>query len=298
MAVLNDYEFELAGFVFGAHTSDVTVEKWSPAAVSYRTSDVDNSQRDGRRMGRDYRNAGTWSFDLSTDRDDIVGSLEALARARRAWNGDSVRDTPSAVVELRYAVAGRTRKVFGRPRRFSAPPENLALQGYIPITADFELTDPRHFGDDQQEIEITAVPSAVGGLVTPLVTPLTTLASSVPRISGIVVGGDVATDLIVEIDGPMTNAYLLIGDIRVDLKGNLDAGRTIRIDARPWVNAATFVNPDGSFAGSAAGLLARTTKLKALQQLEPGTHPVTFGGIDATGTARARVLWTPAYESI
>lgn len=292
MTELAEHEFELGGFVFGIHTEHVTVESWDTGTTGMRTSDLDNALRDGVSVDRDYIEPPTWSFDLSTDREDTAGALESLSLVRRAWRADSIRRVPRAVAELRFHLGGRTRKVFGRPRRFSAPPSNRILGGYIPITADFRLVDDRTFDDAEQSFEITATASAVGGLVTPLVTPLTTIESSVPRVSAITVGGEVATDLIVEVDGPISSAYLIIGDVRYDFVGSIGPDDTVVVDSRPWVRSVTYAT-----GGSAAGKLARTTKLETLV-IEPGTHPVTFGGIDATGTARARVRWTPAYPTI
>src|SRR5699024_5748114 len=114
---------------------------------------------------------------------------------------------PGHVMSLRYEIAGRWRRVVGRPRRFreSSSPSTRAA-GLIDITCTFQLSDPRSFSADPSgEVSLTLVPESSGGLVAPLVSPLTTTRRGGVRAGVVDNPGDAPSPVVVTFYGPVAN---------------------------------------------------------------------------------------------
>ena len=294
MAELQDHQFELLGVPFGIDC-EVTVEDegFNPGTATWRVQDSELPLEDGMQFGLDRLSPPVWTWNLSTDRASEAEALASLERLATAWRADAVRGTPGAVTPLRYRLAGRDRRVYGRPRRWASPLSNRILDGYIPITADFATVDGVFYDDNEQTFNIGTVPATTGGFTFPLTFPMSTIRSGGFRQSNFRVGGSFPTWLVVEITGEIADPYIVIDqNQRIGLNGQLSADTPITLDGRPWVRAA--LRPDGS---SASGMLNRTTRLANLK-VAPGSHEVTFGGIDPSGGAIARLSWRNAYSSI
>lgn len=293
MADLLDHQFELDGVPFGIGCS-VTVENegWDTGTADWRTQDEDLPQEDGRLFGQDRLTPPTWAWDLSTDMQDEAGALAALDQIATAWRGDAYRNVPGAVGVLRYRLAGRTRRVYGRPRRFSPSLSNRMLGGYIPITADFALADGVPYDDIEQSITISTVPASTHGFKTPFIFPLSTMRSNGYRQSDFRVGGSFPTWLKVEIHGEIINPVIIIDNAyRIPLRGTIAPDASVILDGRPWVRTA--VRNDGV---AVPGMLTRGARLANLK-LRPGQHSVALDGI-TPGNATARLSWRSAYSSL
>lgn len=294
MADLLNNQWELDGVVFGQDAEIDTEAEVTPSTYGLRTQDSPSPVGDATMFGRDLIEPDVWGFKLFTNVEDEQNALRLRSTLAKVWRADDVRKTPGAVKVLRYRMAGRTRRVYGRPRRFDAPLDNRMFSGLIAITCDFKLASELFFDDVEQNIPVRASQStSSGGFLVPFTVPLTLSSSLTPRATTFTVGGELPTPGIFDFKGPSTDAALEIdGAMRVQLTGTVPVGVTVTVDARPWV--MSIYRDDG--AGT-AGLLNRRTRLPRLL-LEPGAHEVTYSAYDPTGASGGAVRWHDAYPSV
>ena len=265
---------------FTAGASDVVVQ------------DAQRAQRDGIIVGRDYLGAAVWAFDIDTRAGGEAGAAAADASLHKEWNNPAIRTNPNITVPLSYQMAGRWRRVYGRPGKYAGINGNtMTKRGIGRITCDFRVTDPLHYDDAETSVVLTIVTATTGGLMAPLAAPLSTVRSSAPRAGTVKNTGDAATALKVTFHGPITNPWVRsTAGMEVGLIGTLAYDQTVTVD--PLSGAVTR-----NGGTSAAGMLTRKTRMSTTV-LQPGTTELTFGGTDPTGTATATLAWRNAYTSI
>lgn len=294
MAVLNDGEFELDGYGFGGESHPIVVQPggFDPGTSALRLQDNDNAVSDGLSMGRDTKTPPLWGFTLMTNQYSASDALDALEDFAAQWDSPVVRSTPGAVQTMRYNIGGRTRRVYGRARRFAQTVTAGLWSGTSGAVADFQLTDGRYYDDELRQQSVGIVPASTGGLSGTLTGPISTSAGGARQ--GVIpdVGGRVPTPIIATITGPITNPYIATPEWEVRLNLTLAYDQSVTIDARPWRNSV--LRNDGA---SLAGALTRNSRLDKAR-LSPGSTELTFGGSDATGTARCSVAWRPAFPSL
>lgn len=293
MADLKDFQFELDGYAFGLDLPVLLTDGgFSPGTAEWRTQDQEVAQGDGTTFGRDFLSGPSWTWELGTDREDPVSALQTLNSFARVWRADPRRVKPGSVSTLRYRVGGRTRQVYGRPRRFAAAPANAILSGWIPITCDFACADALHYSDVEESTSVAITTSNSGGLRAPLKEPLSTVTQGAETVSGIMVSGDAPTWATVEFTGPVSRPYVDVGDWHCGLTGSLADGETVVIDSRPW--ARTVLRDDGA---SLAGRLDRRSYLDSML-LAPGIYPIVYGGGSSVATSTATIRWRSAFYAL
>lgn len=287
MAELFEKQFELGGVVFGAG-APVEIISWTPGTPAARTQDVDNPVGDGIRMGRDTRGSATWTFSMYTNAESEEEAWETLAALAAAWDADEVRQEAGEVVPLRYCLAGQTRVIYGRPRRWSIVPTNMSLSGRIDIEADFATVDHRIYDDVLHTLPVTLTPplEVDAGFLVPFTPPFTTSAGSSQRESQVTIGGTVPTPIMVTFSGG-SNVAVRIGGWTAALVDPVLTTDPVTVDGRPWVRAATYMS------GASARVSPRVTKISKMW-LPPGTHEVVFTGTDPAGSASVLVSWRNA----
>lgn len=287
----NDSWFDLDGYQFGKG-KDVFVQSLDPGEADWTTQDAENAVADGQRFGRDFLRGPEWTFGCGVDATDAESALTVLREFAKAWRNRAHRQTPGTFSTLRYNVAGRTRRVYGRPRSLTYPPDQTMWQGYIPVTAKFQTVDPLHYADAQQSQSVTLVSTSTGGWVWPAVFPISTIGGG--QRQGIIAetGTDVEAPVIVTFNGPIDNPWVECQDWRIELTSTLAYDQSVVIDTRPWVN--TVLRNDGA---SLAGDLTRKSNLRDAR-LSAGGAELIFGGNDTTRTATCKVTWRPAFETL
>lgn len=280
------------GVLFGGRSGSLIVTGFDPGAKEIRGGDNPRPNRDGVSPGRDFLGAATWGFEISTNRDDLVGARESAASLQAVWQGAGVRLAPGVKVPLSYEVGGVWRRVYGRPGAFAGiKPDVLATLGVGKIVCDFKVQDPLHYDDAETSVTLTIVPASTGGLVAPLVAPLTTVGSGAARAGFVNNTGDAPTPLKVTFHGPVIAPWVRSPDgWEVGLTGSLAYDESITIDPL----AGTVTRQDGAPVN---GRLTRKTRLSGTL-LQPGVTELTFGGTDLTGTATADLSWRNAHTSI
>jgi hypothetical protein len=298
---LADYQFEILpsedatdGFVFGIGAAvSLNDGGFDPGEDDGFNQDQDNSRRGVKAFGRDVAGAKTWVWESHTDQEDAASALDVLDDMSAAWKPYQAQE-PGWTTAVRYRLAGRYRRVYGRPRRYSAPPSNLILNGMVPVTHDFQCVDSYTYDDVESSAVIPYASAAVGGGFTlPATFPITTQPSEGNGAQQITVGGNARAYPIVRFNGPWTNPVMDAGDWTLRWKGTVPAAGWVEIDTRPW--KLTVLDQDGA---SVVGGLERQTWLEDCWFAPRSTPMMLLGGSAPTGDATATVRWRNTWTSI
>lgn len=290
-----DYQFviETAPWVPFGVGQPIVVEKFSPGGFTVRNQDKEAPASDAMLFGIDRKTPGVWAWDMWTDAHTPADAENLVDSLAEVWDSYTYRATPQVVLPLRYTVGGRTRRVYGRPRRFDSPPDNIQI-GRVPISADFQLAEAVTYDDLEQSVTVGIGTTKVTGrgFTCPFRLPLYLLATQT-RTEQVAVGGSAPTWLSVDIHGPVSAPWVQVGSLRWNLTGGVANGETLTLSGRSWdlgVRSSTGVYKPS--------LLDPRSRLSQLRVPARTTYPVTFGGYDGTGTARAVVRWRNAYRSL
>lgn len=299
MSELDDMQFELLptttaqdGQVFGIGAK-VSIDDagFDPGEDDWEVEDEMNPRRGGTAFGRDILAGPTWGFALHVNESDVATAKATLGEFKTAWRALSIRQRPGTVLPLRYQLDQEVRRVYGRPRRFAAPPDNKILSGYIPITADFQCADSFTYDDAEQVQTLQLNVGSEGGFIFPATFPFQTLPTGL-NVSSMVVGGDAPTYPVIRITGPVTNPLIETDDWTLTLDMSIALGDYVEIDLRPWAMTA-LLNGDSSVAGQ----LGRRQYL-ADMALQPGPTVVVYRGSGGSGFSTCSIRWRNAWNSI
>lgn len=299
MIELEDYQFslipdanQLDEIPFGLDLPiEVEEDGFDPGGPEWVTQDGTNPITGATRFGIDQVTGGAWTFDMFVNSQEDSDALESLSSLADAWIHSPAAKIPGRVAALRYQLAGRTRRVFGRPRRWSAPLNNSLINGMILVTAEFKLVDPLFYDDAESSVTIPFVEDSVGGLILPVMMPA---VSAPPGLANgnIFVGGNHEAYPIIRFVGPIVNPSLAWGNRKLQLETTIDEGGWIEIDTQPW--QLSIKRNDGA---SVPGVLARRQYLEDMT-LPTGPQQLTFRGFSETGTAQCVVRWRGANSSL
>lgn len=301
MTVLADHQFEILpsvdaadGFVFGIGAAvSLNEDGFDPGEADWLTQDSKNTRRGVTGFGRDVVGAKTWLWESHTDQADEAAAVAVLEDFSAAWQPDAARE-PGWVTAVRYSLAGRTRRVYGRPRRFAAPPTNLILSGFVPVTHDFQCVDSYTY-DDVESSAVIPYASAVTGGGFSFVTsfPIVTQPSDGNGGGQLSVGGNARAYPIIRFHGPWTNPVLKTANWTLAWKGAIPASGWIEIDCRPW--GLTVLDQDGA---SVVGGLDRKVWLEDCWFAPKSQPTITLSGSAPGGSASATIRWRNTWTSI
>lgn len=296
---LAEHQFEIlptvdadAGVVFGIG-ADVSLDEngFRPGGTDWLTQDSENIGRGTTGFGRDVLLGPTWAWDLFVNAEDVPTATAALGRLSTAWRAQAIRDIPGAVLPIRYTLAGRTRRIYGRPRRFDAPPNNRILSGFVPVQADFKCVDAYTYDDAEDSISLSLSATSQGGFVFPAVFPTETLPVGT-QVDQAVVGGDAPTHPVFRFFGPVSTPRIVGPGWTLTLNTSIADGQWIEVDTRPWNLGVR--RSDGMLL---PGILGRRQWLSDIR-FEPGRHDLVLDGASGSGGASATVAWRSAWNSI
>lgn len=288
MAVLQDGDFELGGYLFsGSRRRPLYVQGFNIEPGRSRIQDVLNPMAPELLQGRDVRTPPLWRFGFRVGHGGAAATLADLAKLTAAWNALSA--VPGAESVLRYAVAGRTRLVYGRAREMFPDYSQVYDLGRVVSTGDFQTRDVWFYDDALQSVAVGLVPSSTGGLKSPLRAPLSTAAGS-QRQGSVVVGGDAPAPVELVFKGPVTNPVASSTGWQVGLDTTIAYDQTVTVNTR----TGTVLRNDGA---SLAGVLTRRTYLPEAR-MRPGARELIFAGTDPTGTATCTMRWRNTYQSL
>lgn len=292
---LADYQFVIdttPEVPFGVGQA-IAVEKFDPGGFGIRDQDKPAPISDAMLFGIDRHTPPVWTWNMWTDAytpGDALGLVDLLGQV---WEADATRGAAGRVMALRYTVAGRTRRVYGRPRRFTPVPA-LIQHGRMAIVADFQLAEKASYDELEESVTVQVAAATVTGrgFKFPVKFPLFTATTPAPRTGQAVVRGTAPTWLAVAVTGPVSNPWVQIGDQRYALTGAIPTGETITLSGRSWDQGV--LSSTGVYKPQMLDPRSRLSQLR----FNPGLYSVSFGGFDSTGTARATVRWRNAYRSM
>lgn len=302
MTVLDDYQFEILpsaeaneGFVFGVGAPvSVNGEGFDPGENDWLNQDTQNTRRGIQAFGRDVLGSKTWTWASHTDVEYAEDALELLEDFSAAWMPEALVSEPGALTAVRYALAGRTRRVFGRPRRFAAPPTNMIIGGFVPIDHDFQCVDSFTYDDVESQV-LLPYASAVGGGGFRLASafPLETSPSVGTGSGQASVGGNARAYPIIRFNGPWTNPKIVTDEWSLEWTGTVPVNGWIEIDCRPWA----LTVKDQSGASRVSGLNRRTW-LEDCWFAAKSQPQISLFGSDASGNAGCLVRWRNTWTSL
>lgn len=288
MAVLNDGDFELDGFVFSGHRDTaVYVRTFSPGAAVTRAQDAVNPVGENMFFGRDHRTPGQWAFGLRINEGDFAGAIREFGILAASWQ-TTARTTPGAQSVLRYKRAGENRRVYGRARNLTPDLQYAYVAGIVDAEVAFDPSDCWHYADAPRSLALSLIPGNARGLIAPLIAPLTTIAGGTRQ--GVIedAGGDGPAPYWVTFKGPITNPVARVSGQEIGLLATLAYDQSVTVDTR----LMTARRNDGA---NMAGALTRRTRLIEAR-INPGPAEITFTGTDATGTSSCTVSWRPVFH--
>lgn len=304
--ITDDFHFELLpevdatdGAPFGIGL-DIGLDDggFAPGSTDWGVQDSENAQNGSTGFGRDRLLGPTWSWQLHTNRTDDAEALASKRSFEAAWHWLHGRDIPGKVTALRFQLDGEQRRIYGRPRRFDAPPDNRILGGMIPISCDFKCVDGFVYDDVMtnvsmqlgQTIEDEGIDSG-GGFIFPVDFPAETLPAT-NRQSQIVVSGDAPAYPIIRFtanSSALVNPGFVTDGWRLDLDYTIPAGQYVEVDTRPWMMTALLNGNAG--VGGKIGRRQRLDKMR----FEPGRFEGKFVG-SSTGVATCDVRWAATWN--
>lgn len=295
MALTADMHMELAGLEMGPGKL-VDVTSIDTGSATIRSQDVDAVTGDYRIFGRDQKTPPTFTIEGFINAPNMDAALDALDELETVWDAAETRQEAGAVLPLRYRLNGRERVVYGRPRRFAAPPMQglLMTRGRIDFTAEFELAESLSYSATLQTVEVgvNSTENSGGGFQFPVRFPYQMLQEEEARSYEVTVAGRKPTWIEITFKGPVSNPWVQIGDLRWQLNGGIAYDGWVRVSGWPWDQVV--VDHTGKYL---PGMLEARARLADLR-LPPGNHQVLHGGVDVTGSARALIAWRHAYTSI
>lgn len=284
-------DFELGGYLIG-RDHPVFASDFQPGSIGERLQDEPHPQDDVRMFGRDFLDPPTWSFEFKVTQPDGAtpdsGVLAELEKVQRVWRTAVDSRKPEAVTYLRYMIGGRIRRVYGRPRNFTADPSQNIEDGLITATAQFALRDAYTYADELSQVEIGLRQGATGYATLPGTWPLQTVVTAERDGVFFVDSSAAVPPEDVTFYGPISNPTLkLDNNWTISYLGTIPYDGWVRIDPRK----RTVKDQSGN---SRAGLLSRKTSITELI-IPPGNQGLQFSGLDLTATSRAVIRWRPAY---
>lgn len=254
-----------------------------------RSSDAALPREDGVAFGPDYTQGKTITFECNVLTNGPAEQSDTLNRLQAAWDYPGFRATFADYAILKSRMAGRTRRCYGRPRRFAEIDGDLAHLGYSGAIFDFATYDGKFYDDAETVLPLTLNPTSTGGLQGPLTDPLT-IANSGQRYGEVNLRGQ-HTWAVATFHGPVLNPRLDFGDFTIGLDYDIAEGKSVSIDPRPW-HRGVF----GSDGENLSGRLTYDTPPMRDLKLKPGQYLVAYEGVDPTGTSRCNLAWRTAHS--
>lgn len=284
---LADGQFAIGDTVWGDHTA-LIIEDGEMPLPEVRDEDAVNALGHGGVPGRDRLGMATWSWEVATDAQNGREALDLFDRLAHEWR-KPLQMEPGDLMELRYRIFGRSRRVYGRPRRIAPPKPNfLTSLGQGRGGMDFVLHDPFTYDDTEHSLILDRLAPIADGTVLPAQIPFVVGTMPGEQWGAIDVGGTAPASFTVTFVGPVVNPSLEGANFLIALDTTLDVGQTVTVDTRVGTIKESGQN--------VRGMLRRGSRLRA--RLQPVTQTVSFKGTDSTNTSRAVLSWRPAYHSI
>lgn len=290
MAALLADQFELLadgaadGLLFGTRsTGYMTLSVPSIEPNDAGGAEYARSREDGVQYGEEWEGAKAATFDVGVFADMFPGAGEslrgagadALDRFESTWRDPRWRNRFGAYAVLRSNIGGRTRRCYGRPRRFAATEDAMAKRGYSSFLCDFSVMDGKWYDDDEQMVA-TAPAGAAGG----------------QRQTSLTVGGTRDAWPVVTLTAgsdDLQSPTVTIGPLSMTLAHRFFAGEKVTLDPRPW-SRQFILNDNRSLPTGGLAPVGATPNLRDWH-LPTGFHLATLTAEALPTNATLTVSW-------
>ncbi|MGW0033081.1 hypothetical protein ACWDXD_25100 [Streptomyces sp. NPDC003314] len=307
--------FSGADFTFGTvRTGCYLTDPYEITLGDADVGDMALPRNDGIRFGRDRRAANRITFELGVDAVDAAATrvgrhgagLSKLSAFAQAWDAEALRLQYGHSASLSTTQGGRSRRFYGRPRKWAAAGSPLTRQGFTPVVAEFQCVDDTAYDDVEQNERVPLTwfqkPGGIGGPISgPVFYPpgsrnpeswYPPMPEQPPtrRPGDVVNRGTKPTWPVITVYGQITNPVVTLQNrwsVTLDL--SLKAGEKLTIDTRPWIATVTR----GS--ASVAGLMRRGSPRLDQMRMPPGRCVFDLDGKGAPN-AYMTVAWRDAYS--
>ncbi|MFI1182478.1 phage distal tail protein [Streptomyces sp. NPDC020799] len=293
---LTDWQLDMGGVLLGYGTSIPIAEIEGLGRPDGRGELTDQPGADGVWPAPDWYSGRKIRIDCAIKTPgDPAAARALLARLQAAADDPAVRTVGGAVMPLRIKWPGApVRVLFGRLRKLD-PEWAKAASGWVPLDLEFVATDPRFYGDSEQQVQLRLGWLSAGGFTAPVTAPI--------RVSGGDTGGqrrpgwmtnegNLPAWPVITVYGPCANPRITQVSSGQSLQLNvvLSDGQWARIDTRPGQRHVTRNN-------GGTVLLTPDSDLDAFG-IPPGRSEVRWTAADPTGTSRLTVTWRDAYKAL
>jgi len=242
-----------------------------------------NVRSDGQRFGPGYRVGQTITLEVEA-LPDTRPLAEVWDELLSVWRSDEIREDPNQYATL-TSDTGLT--AYGHAVDID-PSLQYRLFGIGRAELTFSAVDDLWYGDEEITL-ISLAPTFTGGLPVPAEVPFVLGGGTGASDHLVNIGGSAQAGIVYELHGPIQNPWINIAGIgRVNLTVSLAYDQTLTLDTRHWRSGIR--RGDAAYPGALAANGLRLSDLR----LSPGSHLVTFGGYDPSGTSQLRVRVWPA----
>lgn len=294
---LKEGQWQIGSVVFGRYTK-MPVENVEVGAYGSQVGDIQLSQTDEVRFGRDFFAPGTLTFtmailnnrilpnmaviDLSggvtfpPDVENMFSAQPMLESLCFEWRADDIRTLFGYTKVLKYCKFGIQKRLYGRPRKMALNVFNTRNE-FVPVVAEFQRVDTFSYSDEEF--------AAVGASSAAETTPIAVVRS----------GGSAPTWARFLITGPINHPVIKVGNLfYVDIDYNLPAGKVIEVNAYPWERR--IIDSDG--LNLAPKLVGVSPYMEKMRIPANATTNVGLSGSSTTGATALAVLWREAYSTL
>ncbi|MEU2592378.1 hypothetical protein ABZ649_04655 [Streptomyces albidoflavus] len=229
---------------------------------------------------------------------DAGAAMDGLAALHRAASNSAVRRQAGALDVLRVRWPGRsgTRRLYGRLGVVEEATLAQALYGWVPITVEFNATDPSWHGEPEQQLTLPLdISQDRQGFKAPLVAPITTgISTPDTRLGWVNNEGDLPAWPSLRITGPVANPKVWVVETGRTLQFNitLGVGEYLDVQTRPGTR---WVLRNGT--GSVATALTNVSRLDRFV-VPPGRSEIRWTATDYTNTSKIALKWRDAYTAL
>ncbi len=293
---LGEGQWQLGEVKFGRGTP-ITVANVDIGAYEHKLSDIQISQTDELRMGRDFFTPGVLTFDMGIlnnrllpsmaaitrnggvgypERYEIQGAQPLMEKLVATWRNDATRKRFGYLNYLRYCKFGMQKRIYGRPRKITTNIFNSANE-YVPILAEFQRVDTLSY--DDSESYVTGAPAAYG-----------TYPIQAQRV-----GGKTATWVRYLIQGPINHPKINVKDqYEIELNYNVPVGVVVEITSYPWERRVIT-----SLGQNISPLMIGNSPYMEKIVLQPSSiSEIGLSGSATTADTGLVVLWREAYATL
>lgn len=282
---LRRYQWQIGDLVFGKGTV-YSVLGVNPQSYNVVNQDTQVPLSDEITMAQDAFQPMTITFTIGVRENEpmryipghlpcdlVEKSSKLLTTLQKEWKADEIKQQWGQLKPIVYTDGyGSTRRIYGRPRKFSYIPKTETSQ-FRKVTAEFARADTLTHADVESQV---------------------LLVNNADPKNYTRDKGDAPSWYRVLLVGPMVNPLVTVGANQIQLQHTIASGVTVEVSSYPWSRRII----DSNDLNLRTTLVGSTKYLDQLQ-IPPGTAtPMTFTATGLSGASKCLVLWRDAYHVI